>query len=44
VCATYHPPAFVRDHLAAGYRVVDFVPEGAKGNPWQDYWLLRKPA
>jgi SAM-dependent methyltransferase len=43
VCATFHPPGYVRDHLAAAYAVIDFIPEGAKGNPWQDYWLLRKP-
>lgn len=43
VCATFHPPAYVRKHMAASYAVVDFIPEGAKGNPWQDYWLLRKP-
>ncbi len=44
VCATYHPPSYVREHLASGYELVDFIAEGAKGNPWQDYWLLRKPA
>jgi SAM-dependent methyltransferase len=43
MCATYHPPEYVRAHTAARYEVVDFEPEGAKGNPWQDYWLLRKP-
>jgi SAM-dependent methyltransferase len=43
-CATYHPPSSVRGQLAAEFEVVDFVEEGAKGNPWQDYWLLRKPA
>jgi SAM-dependent methyltransferase len=42
VCGAYHPPAYVREHLARGFEVVDFVPEGATGNPWQDLWLLRR--
>lgn len=44
ICTTYHSPAAVRQHLAPGWEVLDFVPEGALGNPKQDYWLLRKPA
>ena len=28
--------------LAEGFTVVDFVPEGASGNPHQDLFLLRK--
>jgi SAM-dependent methyltransferase len=43
-CATFHPPAYVRDRLARGLEVVDHIPEGALGNPRQDLWLLRKPA
>ncbi len=42
-CATFHPPAYVRDRLAQGLTVVDHRPEGALGNPRQDLWLLRKP-
>lgn len=42
-CGTYHPEAWVRTRLGAGFEVVDFVPEGALGNPWQDVWLLRRP-
>ncbi len=42
-CATFHPPAYVRDRLARGLEVVDHRPEGAVGNPRQDVWLLRKP-
>ncbi len=44
ICATFHPEAYVRHTLARGFEVVDFIPEGALGNPRQDYWLLRKPA
>jgi len=42
-CAAYHPPAYVRDELARGLDVVEHVPEGAKGNPHQDLYVLRKP-
>ena len=42
VCGAYHPEAYVRDHLASGFSVVDFVAEGAEGNPHQDLWLLRR--
>lgn len=42
VCGAYHPHAYVREHLARGFAVVDSVPEGATGNPRQDLWLLRR--
>jgi SAM-dependent methyltransferase len=42
VCGAYHPEIYVRERLARGFSVVDFVPQGATGNPWQDLWLLRK--
>jgi SAM-dependent methyltransferase len=41
-CAAFHPPAFVRSVLAAGFDVLEMMPEGATGNPPQDAWLLRK--
>jgi ubiquinone/menaquinone biosynthesis C-methylase UbiE len=40
-CAAFHPEEYVRTKLAAGFDVVDFVPEGGKGNPWQDLYLLK---
>jgi SAM-dependent methyltransferase len=45
-CATFHPPAYVRERLApaAGLEVLEFAAEGALGNPHQDAWLLRRPA
>ena len=42
VCGAYHPEAYVRDQLAKGFSVVAFEPKGALGNPFQDYWLLRR--
>jgi ubiquinone/menaquinone biosynthesis C-methylase UbiE len=41
-CAAFHPPAYVQKTFAHGFNVIDFVPEGAKGNPHQDVFLLRK--
>jgi SAM-dependent methyltransferase len=42
LCIAYHPEASVRRLFATGFEVVDFVPEGATGNPSQDLWLLRR--
>ncbi len=42
MCGAYHPEAHVRERLAKGFSVVEFVPKGALGNPWQDRWLLRR--
>ena len=41
-CAAFHPPAFVRGVLAAGFTVLNMASEGATGNPPQDAWVLRK--
>lgn len=43
MCSAYHPVAYVRDHMAPGLELVEFIPEGAKGNPRQDLYILRKP-
>ena len=42
LCSVFHPRSYVEDRLAEGLDVVEFVPEGAKGNPYQDLYLLRK--
>jgi SAM-dependent methyltransferase len=42
LCSAFHPPSYVKERLAAGFDVAEFVPEGAKGNPHQDLYLLRK--
>ena len=41
-CAAFHPEPYVRQTLAHGFEVVDMIPDGALGNPWQDVYLLRK--
>jgi SAM-dependent methyltransferase len=41
-CGAYHPPSYVREVLAEGFRLVDHLPEAAAGNPHQDLVLLRK--
>jgi SAM-dependent methyltransferase len=41
-CAAYHPESYVRERMATGFDIVDFIPQGALGNPHQDVYLLRK--
>lgn len=45
ICAAFHPEAWVRRELIAaeGLEELAFIPKGAKGNPEQDAWLVRKP-
>ena len=43
-CAAFHPESYVRNVLARDFDVIDFVAEGALGNPKQDAWLLRSRA
>jgi len=43
LCAAYHPRSYVERALpATGFELAEFVEEGAKGNPDQDLYLLRK--
>jgi SAM-dependent methyltransferase len=44
LCSAFHPPAYVKERLAAHLDVLEFVPEGATGNPHQDLYLLRRPS
>jgi SAM-dependent methyltransferase len=43
VCGAFHPEAYVRERMARDFIFLDYVPEGALGNPWQDIVLLKKP-
>lgn len=42
ICVSFHPESYVRETLAEGFELVEAVPEGAKGNPVQDLYMLRK--
>lgn len=42
-CAAFHLESAVKNQLARGWVVLDFIEEGAKGNPRQDLSLLQKP-
>ena len=44
LCRAYHPEDFVRKRLARGWAIVEFIPDGLRGEPPQDAWLLRKHA
>jgi SAM-dependent methyltransferase len=41
-CGVYFSEQYIRNGLSHGFRVVDFVPRGAIGNPHQDLTLLQK--
>jgi SAM-dependent methyltransferase len=42
LCVSFHPESYMRGTLAEGFVIVDFVAEGAKGNPVQDLYMLRR--
>jgi SAM-dependent methyltransferase len=42
LCSVFHPETYVRKHMTGDFDVVDFIPEGARGNPRQDAWLFRR--
>jgi SAM-dependent methyltransferase len=42
LCVSFHPESYVRETLAEGFEIVAAVPEGAKGNPVQDLYMLRR--
>jgi SAM-dependent methyltransferase len=42
-CAVFHPPTYVREHMATDLTVVDYIPGGANGDSHHDVHLLKKP-
>lgn len=44
LCVAFHPERYVRETLAHGYALVDYIPRGAAGNPYQDLVLLARGA
>ena len=43
LCTAYHPVKYVQEKLVKRFEIIDFIPSGAKGNSYQDVFLLRKP-
>jgi SAM-dependent methyltransferase len=43
LCVAFHPESFVRETLAEGFEIVEVALQGAKGNPPQDLYVLRRP-
>jgi SAM-dependent methyltransferase len=43
LCAVFHPPSYMREHVARAFTVVDFIPCGAHGDSMHDAYLLQKP-
>lgn len=41
-CGAYHPEPYVRRVLTQGLEILEFRPGTARGNPWQDVYLLRR--
>ena len=41
LCTTFHPRSYL-ERLAAGFELLEHLPEGATGNPHQDLSVLRK--
>jgi len=41
-CGAYHPYTYVQNNLGRDFQIIDYVPQGAKGNPSQDLYLLQK--
>jgi SAM-dependent methyltransferase len=45
LCTTFHPASWVRERLLPhGFEEIEFVAEGASGNPYQDLFLLQRAA
>jgi len=44
LCGVYFSESYIRRQFTEGFRVVDFVPQGATGNPVQDLVLLQRTA
>ena len=42
LCSSFHPESYVRASMTEGFQIVDVVLQGAKGNPPQDLYMLRR--
>lgn len=43
ICTAFHPEVYARQKMARDLNFVDYVPEGATGNPRQDMYLFQEP-
>ena len=44
MCGVYHPESYVRTHWSPYFRLLRFIPEGAKGSPKQDLYVFERTA
>ena len=42
LCGVYHPEAYVRKNWSRFFEILRFIPQGAKGTPRQDLYVLRR--
>jgi SAM-dependent methyltransferase len=42
MCGAYHPQSYVRRAWSQYFKVLSFIPEGAKGSPHQDLYVLER--
>ena len=42
LCSSFHPESYVRTSMTEGFAIVDVVSQGAKGNPPQDLYMLKR--
>jgi len=42
LCGVYHPESYVRTEWSRLFSVLRFLPQGAKGSPFQDLYLLQR--
>ena len=42
MCGVYHPKSYVEAHWKSYFRILNFLPQGAKGSPSQDLYVLER--
>lgn len=42
ICGVYHPESYVREHWSHLFNVLRFIPQGAKGSPYQDLYVFER--
>ena len=44
ICTAFHSEPYIRQHLAQGLDVIEYIPRGMPDGTEQDIYLFRKPA